>query len=180
MKEAPGTAPHPVLARLDARLRRQRRERIRAVGARAFLEALCLQLTVLPLAGILAAFHPYDPLGLQLALATYGFCFWPLLRLALARRRGLFRLQAMADLADRLNPEAPDIFRTVLSLRNHSSDTVDALEAFYGPWEPRLRDPRARWSRGCFLPHGFAPASLEPDPRAALAAAPHSRRGFAR
>src|SRR6188508_87965 len=93
---------YPVLSRLQARLEALRRHRIRLVAARAAVEVLCVQLFLLPLAGLLAAFNPYDPLGLQLALATYAVYLWPLLRLEWARRRGAFALQAVAEACDRL------------------------------------------------------------------------------
>jgi hypothetical protein len=145
------------MARLEARLHRTRLRRVRATAARAALEALCLQLFLLPLAGVLAAVYPFDPLGLQLALATYAVYLWVPLRLARARRRRRFAVREIAASLDRLNPEAPDIFRTVLSRDSHSEETRDALEAFYAPWENRLADLSSPvWTKGRALGLGAA------------------------
>lgn len=151
------SARWPVMARLEARLHRARLRRVGATAARAALEALCLQLLLLPLAGVLAAAYPFDPLGPQLALATYAVYLWVPLRLAGARRRRRFAAREIAASLDRLNPEAPDIFRTVLSRDSHSEETWDALEALYGSWESRLRDPPAPvWTKGRALGLGAA------------------------
>jgi hypothetical protein len=138
----------PVLARLEARLQAARRRLVRVTAARAALEALCVQLFLLPLAGILAAAYPFDPLGPQLALATYALYLWVPVRLARAHRRGLFEARTIAASLDRLNPEAPDIFRTVLSRDSHGEETWEALNVFYAPWEARLHDSKPRvWTK---------------------------------
>jgi|GEM_PF-2538720 len=150
----------PVLDRLEARLRSMQRRRRRAVVARAAIEAFCLQAFLLPACGLWAALHPYDAGGLLAALLTWAVYLWVPLRLFRVSLRGgrgaragsstrAFALESIAQEADRLQPEAPDVFRTVLSRPHHAPATLAALDAYYAPWEARLRDlPEPVFTRG--------------------------------
>lgn len=137
---------HPVLARLGAVPARMRRVRLRAVAWRAILEAFACFAILLPLCARVSQAHPYDPAWLRLALAVSAIWTWPVLRVAWAARNPALSLPALAEALDRLNPGAPDVFRTALRPGPHARATLDALEALFASWEPRLRippDPRA-------------------------------------
>lgn len=141
----------PTLARLGAVPQTLWQARLWAAPRRAGVVAFSLQLALLAVLAFVSAARPYDTLWLRLAAATWLLWLWPgaLFLAALIRRmratrgggQGAAEIGAVARELDRLNPEAPDVFRTALHPDVHAPATRDALEALYTRWEPRLRVP---------------------------------------
>src|SRR5690606_2183785 len=145
----------PTLARRAAGRFRWWGARHNAAPRRAFVVTASLQLALLAVLALVSAARPYDGIWLRLAAATWCLWLWPLARLGLmlarltacltlcaprraARERSI---AAVAEELDRLNPEAPDVFRTAMRPEAHAPATRDALEDLYARWEPRLRIP---------------------------------------
>ncbi len=147
------SARWPLLTRLGALPGRMLQTRRRVRGQRAALIALCVQLVVSAALSLVAAARPYEGLWLTLTAATWVVWLWPFgLSLAARRpwqsaaRRALDSEQAVARVAaelDRLNPTAPDVFRTALHPDVHPEATRDALEILFAPWNERLVIPAA-------------------------------------
>jgi hypothetical protein len=132
-------------------LRRVRDARVRAAWTSALAEAFAAHFVLATAFGAFSAADPWRPLWPQAALAAWLAYAWPVIRFWRARRNPANRLEAVATSLDRANPNAPDIFRTLLSLEGHGPRTLDALDALYAAWEPRLAWPpppgRARRGR---------------------------------
>lgn len=146
---ARGEAARPTLARLHERLRDLRAARLRAAWTGALWTALTFHLLAATLFGALSAADPWRAAWPVAALALWLLYLWPLYRALRARRDSAHRFGAIAAELDRANPQAPDVFRTLLSLdEGHAPRTLDALEALYAGWEPRLVHPVGRARRG--------------------------------
>ncbi len=135
----------PKLTRLKARLLGYRQHLIQTAVVRGFVEALCVQLILLPILGWMSSRHPYQAIWLQAMLATYVVYLWPLIPGFHAWYKAQFRLENLAKQLDRFNSGSPDVFRTLLSLENHGTETIAALNRNYAPWENKLRIPKAPW-----------------------------------
>ncbi len=153
------TPRRPVLARLGAVPHALWRARHLAAPRRALVVTASLQLALLAVFAFVSAARPYEALWLRLAAATWLLWLWPLARLGLSAvrlraadttRRGArllpkpsrgLSVRDVAEELDRLNPDAPDVFRTALRPEAHAPATLDALEELYARWEPRLHVP---------------------------------------
>ncbi len=131
---------YPVLGKLSGRLAARRRRVILSGLLRAFAESLALQLPLLVVLAMFSVADPYEPVWLQIMAASFLLHLWPAIVCGHRALRGDFRIGKIAAEMDAANPGAPDVFRTLLSLRNHSPQTLAALERLDAGWEARLRD----------------------------------------
>jgi hypothetical protein len=132
------------LTRLPSLLSRQRRLRAAAGALRILWILLCVHLILLAGLGVLSLRFPLSPVCLSLMGWSY------LLYLALPAAYAVLwtarsnASEAVARELDRANPDAPDPFRTVLSLENHGEATLRDLDRLLTGYLPRLALPRPR------------------------------------
>lgn len=141
-------ADEPALTRLGALPRAHARARLHAVPRRAAAWTASIQVPALFLLALISALRPYEGAWLKAAAATWLSWLVPLALAARAAARARSRTLAaaaaeVAEEFDRLNPDAPDVFRTALHPEAHTSAVRAALENLFARWEPRLRVPPA-------------------------------------
>jgi len=149
-REPEGAAARwPALTRLGAIPARLFAARLAVRWRIAAAVVATIQLAALALLSLTAAARPYEGLWLKLAAATWFLWFAPF-ALFLAKSWSLRRagkhsgsLDDLAAELDRLNPAAPDVFRTARRPDVHNTSTLDALETLFKTWEPRLVVPAA-------------------------------------
>ncbi|HLP43534.1 MAG TPA: hypothetical protein VK465_18680, partial [Fibrobacteria bacterium] len=131
------------LRRLPALLARQRRRRSLAQAARWSVFLVVAHLLFLAMAGVSSVRQPLSEAWLQAIAWSYAiYLLLPVLLLVAWKIRSNTP-EAVARELDHANPDAPDPFRTILSLGSHPESTRRELDRLLADHLPRLVFPRS-------------------------------------